>query len=241
MNPLSIISAAIIALGMTAGGWLLGQSLENSRKPIRTVTVKGLAEQNVKADLGFWPIRFIATGPTLEAARSNLEISETAVRKFLAERGFKNTEIEVQNLRVEDRYAGYNGGNYPADVRFNLNEDILVTTDQVDALAAASRDIGELLKAGVVFSSDSWSGGPSFVFTGIADLKSEMLTQATGRAREAAQQFAEQSQSKVGNIQTANQGVFQILPAVDIPNDRPDKQIDKKVRVVSTITYFLVD
>ncbi len=241
MNPLSIISAAIIALGMAAGGWLLGQSLENSRKPIRTVTVKGLAEQNVKADLGFWPIRFIATGPTLEAARANLEISETAVRKFLAERGFKNTEIEVQNLRVEDRYAGYNGGNYPADVRFNLNEDMLVTTDQVDALAAASRDIGELLKAGVVFSSDSWSGGPSFVFTGIADLKSEMLTEATGRAREAAQQFAEQSQSNVGNIQTANQGVFQILPAVDIPNDRPDKQIDKKVRVVSTITYFLVD
>ena len=118
---------------------------------------------------------------------------------------------------------------------------MLVTTDQVDALAAASRDIGELLKAGVVFSSDSWSGGPSFVFTGIADLKSEMLTEATGRARDAAQQFAKESQSNVGNIQTANQGVFQILPAVDIPNDRPDKQIDKKVRVVSTITYFLVD
>ncbi|WP_299344428.1 SIMPL domain-containing protein [uncultured Maritalea sp.] len=241
MNPLSVFSAAIIAVGLALSGWLLGQSLENSRKPIRTVTVKGLAEQNVRADLGFWPIRFVATGPTLEAARSNLELSEKAVRAFLAKRGFKDTEIEIQNLRVEDRYAGYNGGNYPADVRFNLNEDMLVTTDQVDALAAASRDIGELLKAGVVFSSDSWSGGPSFVFTGIADLKSEMLTEATGRARDAAQQFAKESQSNVGNIQTANQGVFQILPAVDIPNDRPDKQIDKKVRVVSTITYFLVD
>ncbi|MCZ4274088.1 SIMPL domain-containing protein [Maritalea porphyrae] len=241
MNPLSVFSAAIIAVGLALSGWLLGQSLENSRKPIRTVTVKGLAEQNVRADLGFWPIRFVATGPTLETARSNLELSEKAVRAFLAKRGFKDTEIEIQNLRVEDRYAGYNGGNYPADVRFNLNEDMLVTTDQVDALAAASRDIGELLKAGVVFSSDSWSGGPSFVFTGIADLKSEMLTEATGRARDAAQQFAKESQSNVGNIQTANQGVFQILPAVDIPNDRPDKQIDKKVRVVSTITYFLVD
>jgi len=241
MNPLSIVSAAIIAIGMTGGGWLLGQSLENSRRPIRTVTVKGLAEQNVKADLGFWPIRFIANGPTLEAARANLETSEQAVRTFLADHGFKPSEIEVQNLRVEDRYAGYNGGNFPADVRFNLNEDILVTTDQVDALSSASRDIGELLKAGVVFSSDSWSGGPSFVFTGIADLKSEMLTKATGRAREAAQQFAEQSQSTVGNIRSANQGVFQILPAVNIPNDRPDKQIDKKVRVVSTVTYFLVD
>lgn len=241
MNTNSIISAAIVSLGIASGGFMLGQSLENSRKPIRTVTVKGLAEQNVKADLGFWPIRFVASGPSLDVARANLEKSEGAIRAFLKQRGFDDGEIELQNVRVEDRFAGYGGGNFPAEVRYNLNEDILVTSKNVEALAEAARDIGELLKQGVEFSSDSWSGGPSFVFTGIADLKTDMLTEATTRAREAAQQFATESQSNVGNIQNANQGVFEILPAVDIPNDRPDRQIDKRVRVVSTITYFLVD
>lgn len=236
-----LIGALFIALGLSGAGWLAGQSLERSREPIRTVTVKGLAEKNVKADLGFWPIKFVASGPTLETARANLEQAETSVRKFLADNEFASDQIEVQNIKVEDRFAGYNGGNYPPETRFSLTEDLLVTTSEVEKLANAARNITELLRAGVVFSSDAWSGGPSFIFTGINELKSDMLTQATARARESAQQFAVQSESKVGNIQTANQGVFQILPAVNIPNDRPDRQIEKKVRVVTTITYFLVD
>lgn len=236
-----IISAILLAIGVSGAGWLAGQSLERSREPIRTVTVKGLAEQQVKADLGFWPIKFVAAGPTLDAARAELELAEQSVRDFLGENGFGADDILVQNIKVEDRFTGYNGGNYPAEARFTLTEDLLVTTDEVDQLAEAARGITDLLRAGVVFSSDAWSGGPSFVFTGLNDLKGDMLTQATQRARDAAQQFAVQSESKVGNIQTANQGVFQILPAVDIPNDRPDRQIEKKVRVVTTITYFLVD
>jgi hypothetical protein len=99
--------------------------------------------------------------------------------------------------------------------------------------------MGELLKAGVVFSSDSYNAGPSYIFTKISDLKGEMLTEATQRAREAAEKFAEESGAKVGVIQSANQGIFEVNPAVEIPNDRPEKQIDKKVRVVTTITYFL--
>ena len=103
----------------------------------------------------------------------------------------------------------------------------------------AARAVGDLLKSGVVFSSDAYNAGPSFIFTKINDLKGEMLTEATKRAREAAEKFAVESGAKVGNIQSANQGIFEISPAVEIPNDRPEKQVDKKVRVVTTITYFL--
>jgi hypothetical protein len=77
------------------------------------------------------------------------------------------------------------------------------------------------------------------VFTGVNDLKGDMLTEATKRAKEAAEKFAAESGARVGDIQNANQGIIEILPAVEIPNDRPEKQIDKKVRVVTTITYFL--
>lgn len=145
----------------------------------------------------------------------------------------------MQNITVEDRYAGYNPASIPDDTRFVLTEDLLVTTSEVDMLANAARAVADLLRSGVVFSSDAYSAGPSFIFTGINDLKGNMLVEATDRAREAAQQFADASDATVGDIKSANQGVFEILPAVDIPNDRPEKQIDKKVRVVTTITYFL--
>lgn len=241
MKLVGLVAALLVAVGISLAGWFVGTSLVESRQPVRLVTVKGLAERPVKADLGFWPVRFVATGATLEAARASLETAEASVRRFLDGKGFAEDEIQVQNVQVEDRAAGYNAGSTPDEYRFVLTEDILVTSGKVDELADASRSVADLLRDGVVLSADAYSSGASFVFTGINDLKSEMLTEATQRARETAEQFASESGAAVGDIQTANQGVFEILPAVEIPNDRPEKQIDKQVRVVTTITYTLVD
>ncbi len=236
-----VISAAILALGVAAAGFLAGQALIKSRLGFRVVTVKGLSEREVKANLGFWPIRFVATGASLEAARQSLETSEASVKSYLAAKGFMPADFQVQNIQVEDRFAGFNAQQVPPELRFVLTEDMLVRSAEVQKLADASRSVGDLIKTGVVFSSDAYNAGPSFVFTNIADLKGEMLTEATKRAREAAEKFAAELGAKVGDIQSANQGIVEVNPAVEIPNDRPEKQIDKKVRVVTTISYFLVD
>lgn len=241
MRFVYLLSALLVAAGIAGAGWLMGDSLVRSREPLRYVTVKGLSEREVKADLGFWPVRFVATGATLDLARAALERSEASVRAFLKGKGFEDADIDVQNIMVEDRAAGYNAGQTPDEYRFVLTEDMLVTSSKVDELAEASKGVADLLKSGVVFSSDAWSAGASFIFTGIADLKNQMLAEATQRAKESANQLATESGAKVGDIQTVNQGIFEILPAVEIPNDRPEKQIAKKVRVVATITYFLTD
>jgi hypothetical protein len=239
MRIVYLLCALFIAAGIGGAGWFVGDSLVKSREPLRYVTVKGLSEREVRADLGFWPIRFVATGATLEDARAALQRSEASVRSYLTGQSFANEEIAVQNIQVEDRAAGYNAGSTPDQFRFVLTEDMLVTSSKVNELAAASRGVADLIGSGVVFSSDAYSAGASFVFTGINGLKNEMLAEATQRAKESAEQLANESGATVGDIQTVNQGVFEILPAVEIPNDRPEKQIDKRVRVVSTITYFL--
>ena len=107
-----------------------------------------------------------------------------------------------------------------ANGRFVLTEDIVVRSSDVDKLVAASRNISDLLRDGVVLTSDQYNSGPSFIFTKLNDLKPEMLTQATKRARKAAEQFARESGAKVGAIFHANQGLFTIGPAIDIPNER---------------------
>lgn len=234
-----ILAGALVGLGVAAGGYLAGESLVKSRLGYRVVTVKGLAEREVKANLGFWPIRFVTTGATLEEARAQLEKSEAAVKGFLTGNGFSDQDVQVQNIQVEDRMAGYNAQGTLPESRFVLTEDILVRSSDVDKLQASARMIGDLLKSGVVFSADAYNAGPSFVFTNVNDLKGDMLTEATKRAREAADKFAAESGAKVGDIQNANQGVIEITPAIEIPNDRPEKQVNKKVRVVTTITYLL--
>ena len=235
----NIIAGGLIGLGVACGGFLAGESLVKSRLGFRTVTVKGLAEREAKANLGFWPVRFVATGATLEEARTALEKSQASVKAFLTQQGFTDQDMQVQNIQVEDRLAGYNNQGVPPEIRFVLTEDILVKSSEVDKLASAARMIGDLLKSGVVFSSDAYNAGPSYIFTNVNDLKGDMLTEATKRAREAADKFAAESGAKVGDIQNANQGIIEINPAVEIPNSLPEKQVNKKVRVVTTITYFL--
>lgn len=240
MNARTMIPAAfIIAAGLALAGWLAGQGLVESRLGHRTVLVKGFSERLVKADIGFLPVRFNAVGADLESARAALERSEQAVFAYLKSKGFAPADWEVQNIRVEDRLTAYNSSGAPRANRFVLTEDIVLRSNDVDKLAAASRNISDLLRAGVVLTSDQYNSGPSFIFTKLNDLKPEMLTQATRRARKAAEQFARESGAKVGAIFTANQGLFTIGPAIEIPNERPDKQVEKKVRVVTTITYFL--
>ncbi|MCU0832559.1 MAG: SIMPL domain-containing protein [Rhizobiaceae bacterium] len=234
-----ILPAALLALGLAGAGYLAGKSLVESRLGFRTVTVKGLAEREVKSDFGFLPLRFTASGDTLEIARGRLETSHAKVVAFLAAQGFAEGEAEVQNIMVQDTITNYGGGTPPPDSRFVLTEDLIVKSSNVDQVAAAARGIGDLLKQGVVFATDSYSAGPSYIFTGVNALKGEMLTEATQRAREAADKFAVESGAAVGDIQNANQGVITISPSVEIPNDRPEKQMMKKVRVVTTITYFL--
>jgi uncharacterized protein len=238
-NTTTMIAAGMIAVGIAFAGFSAGKSLENSRLGFRTVTVKGLSERAVKADLGFWPVSFVATGETLEEARQALATSETAVTGFLNTRGFPATTYQVQNIRVEDKLASSYGGNGYSGPRFVLTENLLVKTNEVDKLAAAARNTGDLLKVGVVFANVGGDSGPSFQFTGINDMKGALLTEATQRAREAADKFAKESGAKVGAIQNANQGIIEVNAAVDIPDTSPDRQIDKKVRVVTTITYFL--
>jgi uncharacterized protein len=234
-----ILAGGLIGLGVASGAYLAGESLVKSRLGFRVVTVKGLSEREVKANLGFWPVRFVVTGPTLEDARAKLVTAEGSVKGFLVAQGFTAQDMSVQNIQVEDRIAGYNAQGIPEDSRFVLTEDLLLRSSDVDKLGAASRMIGDLLKSGVVFSADAYNAGPSFVFTQVNELKGEMLTEATKRAKEAAEKFATESGAKVGDIQSANQGIIEITPAIEIPNDRPEKQVNKKVRVVTTISYFL--
>jgi uncharacterized protein len=58
-----------------------------------------------------------------------------------------------------------------------------------------------------------------------------------------AQQFAADSNSRLGAIRRASQGVFQVMSReAEEPNPMEERaSIEKKVRLVSTIDYYLID
>jgi hypothetical protein len=240
MRTLGLLVAALaLGLGMAAAGWFVGEGFLRARSGDRFVTVKGLAEREVKADLAIWPLRFVATGNDLAEVQAKVRADAASVQSFLTGAGIAAEEIALMSLEVTDLLAQpYRTG--PVESRFIIAQTLLVRTADVDVVAKATQRIGDLVEAGVVLSNEfNPAGGPNYLFTRLNALKPEMIAEATREARAGAEQFAADSDSRVGAIRRANQGVFQILPRDAVPGLSEERQIDKTVRVVSTIEYFL--
>jgi hypothetical protein len=238
-NVFGFAAAAMLALGLAASGWFVGQGLGDMRKPERFVSVKGVAEQEVEADLALWALRFVATGNDLTEVQQKIAHDTAVVRSFLTGNGFEPEEIENRDLQVIDLLAQQYQQN-EVKSRFIIAQVVTLRTTEVAKVAGAMTRLGELVAAGLVLSDDNqWSAGPSYVFSGLNTLKPAMIAEATRNARLGAEQFAADSGSGVGSIRQANQGVFQILPRDDFPGAQEAKQIHKTVRVVSTLDFLL--
>lgn len=235
------VAAVLVAIGLALGGWFIGQGFAH-RHAMRLVTVKGLAERNVKADVALWPIRFAETGDQLADVQAHVQRDAAAITAFLAKHGLGADAIAFRDVQVVDR-AARDFGNQQFKTRFVVTGTLMVRTPHVDAVAAAAQDTGALIAQGVVLGNPegNFNDGPAYLFDGINALKPAMIAEATRNARDAAQQFARDSGSRLGGILRANQGVFEILPRDKAPMLQQDKQIDKTVRVVATLEYELKD
>jgi uncharacterized protein len=241
-SPLvTLLAAVVLAFGVALGGWFVGRGFVAARAGERYVTVKGVAEREVKADLALWPMRFVATSNQLAEAQQKIRSDSDRVLAFLAENGIAATAVEVQSLQVNDLLAQpYRSG--PIESRFIVAETLMVRTGEVDRIAAAGQKIGDLVAAGLVLTSEGQpSPGPVYLFTKLNDIKPPMIAEATRSARDGAEQFAKDSGSRIAGIRRASQGLFQILARDDAPGMPADSQIAKTIRVVSTIDYALAD
>lgn len=236
-----LVAAMALALGVAVAGWFVGNGFVDARSAERYVTVKGVAEREVQADLALWPMQFVVADDNLGQAQARMAGAREQAQAFLKRHGFDDSEVELHDLSVTDTRANRYGGP-PAPFRYVVSTTLMVRTLDPDRLFAASQRIGELIDAGVVLSSEGpWAGGPTYLFNGLNELKPAMIAEATASAREAAEQFARDSGSELGPIRRANQGLFVVLPRDQAPGVQEQRQRAKVVRVVSTVEYLLED
>lgn len=255
MQERSVASALILgvtlAIGLAVGGLLVGQGLYRARAADRFVTVRGLVERNVRADLGVWTVRFSATDNDIGKASAKIQEDTKTVMTFLAKEGFAANEIQPQGTRVIDLLAREYRREKEVRSRYIVSSGIKVRSANVDRIALAAQHTGELIAKGVVLSaSDGGYEGvnPAFFYTQLNSIRPSMIAEATKSARAVAVQFAADSGSKLGAIKKANQGVFQLTTrdATESQNQyeaaiQEQGSIQKKVRLVATIDYFLAD
>ncbi|MEZ5464931.1 MAG: SIMPL domain-containing protein [Lysobacteraceae bacterium] len=234
-SGISFLAGLMIALGLAAAGWFASQGMERLRTADRFVTVKGLAERYVDADLVVWPLKHSVAGNDLAQVQAELDANAAKIRQFLLDTGFSAEEIALSSPRVNDQEAYSYGDNRPRN-RFRAESTVTVRSTKVAAALAGMQRAGELLSDGVLLTFDYGpDGNPSFQYTALNDIKPALIAEATANARAAAEQFAQDSGANVGGIRHASQGQIDISD-----RDQSSPQV-KKVRVVTTVEYFLVD
>lgn len=239
----AVAFGALIAAGLMVAGFLLKQAVVESRRAERFVTVRGLAEREVKADTATWPIRFTAAASDLASAYAKSEADKKLVVTFLTGGGVDPNETEVAQLDVSDtKVLEY--GPERTGPRFIVAEVVTVRTKKVDLVASLSTRVAELVKNGVVLGH---TPELTYHFTGVNEIKPAMLAEATKAARAAAAQFAADSGASVGAIRRATQGALSIVPLEGFADGgegggfpgQADHWIRQKVRVVMTVDFLL--
>lgn len=228
-----ICSSLIIAAGMVVMGFSIRSGIVTFKDMDRSVVVKGLAEREVKADKVTWPLVYKELGNDPSEMYNTLEKKNQKVINFLKGAGIKSEEISVNPPVISDRQAD-NYGNEIMNYRYKATSVITVISSDVDKVRQLMRRQTELMRQGIAIVSDEYgSNAVRYEFTGLNSIKPGMVEEATKKARETAQKFAEDSESTLGGIKSAQQGQFSI-------EDRDaNSPYIKRVRVVTTVDYSL--
>lgn len=229
-----IITGISLVAGCLILGFFLNYSVNSYKEYDRTVTVRGLSEQEHLADIVIWPIRYTETGNNLEEIYRQLEESSEKVSLFLENQGISAESISINTPVVTDRSAQvYGESNY--QFRFVATQTLTVYTEEVELVREVMNNMVDLGKQGVTITGDEYYDRTEYLFTRLNEIKPQMIEEATKEARKVAEKFADDSNSRLGKIKTASQGQFSISP-----RDNNNPHI-KNIRVVSTIVYYLSD
>lgn len=233
MDKGKFYSGLFIMVGLVVLGLMMPRAVDRFRSFDRIVNVKGLCEKEVKADKVIWPVVYRVMANDIQTVYDQTDRNNAEIMAFLKAGGIDETEITVSVPEISDKYATEYGSNDRA-YRFIAKNVITVCTSDIDAVLALMSRQSDLLKKGMVIGgSNEWENPVEFKYEGLNEIKPEMIEEATRNAREAAEKFAKDSDSKLGKIKTANQGTF------TIENRDSNTPYIKKVRVVTSVTYYL--
>jgi len=231
----AFVLGAFVCAGLIGLGYWMTNGVLQVKALERSVTVKGLAEREVQADVAIWPIRFTEVGNDLTELYQSVQAHNGLVVDFLRQQGFGDAETSVSVPAIVDRQAQAYSNTGEIKFRYAATSTVTVYSTDVEQVRRAMTRLVDLGKQGLAIGAADFEAPTQFLFTRLNDVKPEMIEAATRNAREVAEKFSQDSESRLGKIRRASQGQFSIE---DRDSNTP---YIKKIRVVSTVEYYLSD
>lgn len=240
-NSQIIILGVCIAVATIASTVILSQGLLKIKKiSTELISVTGSAEKKILSDSVVWRSEFSERNIDMKVAFQNLKNNLNTVKEYLISKGIAENEIVASQVDTQVLYKKDTRGNDTNEIEgYKLNQTIWVQSKDVNKITTVSRESTELIDRGIQFISYA----PEYFYTKLAELKLDMLAEATRDAKGRAEKMASSSGGKIGVMRSAKMGVFQITPANSVEvsdygmNDTTS--IEKKVTAVVRVDFAI--
>lgn len=209
MNKASIIVASILSVAVVIATIIIGNDYKYKIKVNESINITGNALKDFNADLVKWRATYSRNNFDLKSASEQLKDDQGVVKNFLISQGIKSNEIvfEAVNISKDIRYGTDPNGNSISQFNgYILSQDVTIESKDLDKIEKASREISNLISQGIELNSSN----PNYYYSKLEDLKLELIAQASENAKQRAENIATKSGSKLGHLQKADLGIFQI-------------------------------
>lgn len=240
-NSQIVILGLCIAAATVAASVILSQGFLKVMKFTREqITVTGSAQQNIKSDLAVWTSSFSRREAELAPAYKKLREDLAKVKKYLADKGVRESEIMVFQVSTKPVYRKNERGNDTSDIQgYILTQSVQVKSADVDLVTRLSMESTDLIDQGIEFSS----GAPEYYYTKLDELKVEMLAHAAQNAKQRAENMTKATGNRIGLMRSAKMGVFQITPVnsteVSDWGVNDSSSLEKKVTAVVNVSFAI--
>jgi hypothetical protein len=233
-----VIFGLTMPLAVLLSVQLARKSFEKVSLRGRTIVVKGFAERPIESDFAMWSGTLIARGPDVASASARLEEARRALLDRLGVEGFGRESIGVGVVTVTPQSLRDKDGNYTNTIEiYTLRQSIWASSSRVRQVESLSREVSDLLTAGIELDASP----PRYLFSGLEGMKLDMISAASGNARERAMRLLEGGGSRLGSLRSASQGVFQITPPltteIDNAGMNDTSSISKVIKAVVTCEF----
>ncbi|WP_027138546.1 SIMPL domain-containing protein [Gaetbulibacter saemankumensis] len=204
------INAVVFAIAIVIASIILGNAVVNRNKKAGNISVTGLGQTNFTSDLIVWEARFSQINKDLKQAYTDLKKDKETISEYFRSKGLHDSVIVFNavstNKTTKPNYS--DDGKYIGEefTGYTLNQTLQINSKEVEKVEKISREVTELLNKGIQL----YSMTPRYYYTKLEDLKIEMISRATENARVRAVSIAKNSGAQLGELSTANMGIFQI-------------------------------
>lgn len=202
-----IYFGVILSIGLIIAALIIGGTWRKVSRGSVTITVTGSASKEIRSDLAIWHASFSVDASTLTDAYSKLQSSSGKVKTYLTSKGFAADKLKFSSISTTTQYAHNDKGVATNQVTgYKLSQDVSLESNEVDKIDQLSREATELINQGIEINSFP----PEFIYTKLGELKIEMIGLASKDAKVRAEQIANSTGNKIGEVRSSKMGVIQV-------------------------------